>query len=568
MVPLEGEFHQALTTDTAVHFLPGLGIVDVGHAVGIHATAVAIARDTGSCTDVVHILDGLIVLAAGAQAFGIAQVHVTQAEEHGAVRAFLVTVERSHAAVAVTGVRSIPVGGIEAGVAVYVQLGGHLAVVGVGVQPGRAVESDADIEAGFTMGPLLEGLVGIGLEERTVRIEGILVILGPAIMGGIGDAGVLVVVGVFRDTEALVGEVQVHHFLGGAEAQTTADALILATLVERSELIVDEIVVGQTDQDLLRIVREVGDRGGLAVRLVMVDGAVGILHRLEGIIAAVKLVQELLVGIPCALPLSLLLALVLREQLGAVFVLDAGIVGVAVEQRAGGIEQRLGLQSLADAPVHAAQVGVPVLGGKVLGGLVQFGDDEVDVLVHRISSLEQFLQRGIQRNGLLAEDGHRAVAAEDVEVVVGAKGAGLRFPQGPVGLTRIRAFIHVADEGAGLGDGHVVAVVPIADPVGRGIGRTHRPARGFLAVAAPGDIALDGAACPDTAAVIRGPALAGLVGDITIDIVQEFLRLVAVRESVFQVILRSRNGREEVVARRDRRDDQGRNRPFNYVFHD
>ena len=453
---------------------------------------------------------------------------------------------------ALVGVRSIPVGGVEAGVAVHVQLGGHLAVVGIGIQPGRAVESDADIEAGFTMGPLLEGLVGIGLEERTVRVEGILVVFGPAIMGGIGDAGILVVVGVFRDTEALVGEVQVHHFLGGAEAQTAADAFILAALVERSELIVDEIVVGQTDQDLLRIVRKVGDGGSLAVRLVMVDGAVGIPHRLEGVIAAVKLVQELFVGIPGALPLRLFLALVLREQLGAVLVLDAGIVGVAVEQRAGGIEQRLGLQSLADAPVHAAQVGVPVLGGKVLGGLVQFGDDEIDILVHRVSCLEQFLQRGIQRDGLLAEDGHRTVAAEDVEVVIGAKGAGLRFPQGTVGLARIRAFVHIADEGAGLGDGHVVAVIPIADPVGGGIGRSHRPARGFLAVAAPGDIALERAACPDTAAVIRGPTFAGLVGNVTIDIVQEFLRLVAVRESVLQVILRSRNGREEVVAGRDR----------------
>ena len=471
VVPLEGEFHEALAADAVVHFLAGGGIADVGHAVGVGAAAVSIAGYAGTGADVVDVLDGFVVLAAGAQALGIAQVHVSEAKEYGAVGAFFVTVERGHAAVSVAGVGGVPVGGVEAGVAVHVELGGHFTVVGVGVEPGGTVEGYTHIEAGLAVGPLLEGLVGVGLEEGAVGVERVFVVGGPAVVGGIGDSGVLVIVGVVADAEALVGEVQVHHFLGGSKAQSAADALVLAALVEGGELVVEEVVVGQADEDLLRVVREVGDGSGLAVGLIVVDGAVGVLHHLEGVIAAVKLVQELLVGVPGPFPLGLFLGLVLREQLGAVGILDAGIVGVAVEKRAGGVEQCLCLEGLADAFVHSAQIGVTVFGRKVFGRLVQLGDNEVDVLVYRISFLEQFLDGRVQRKGFFPEDGHRTVAAEDVEVEVGSEGTGLCFPQGAVGLAGTGTLVHVGDEGAGLGDALIVEFIPVVDPAGGGVSR-------------------------------------------------------------------------------------------------
>ena len=414
-------------------------------------------------------------------------------------------VDGCHLAHAVAFYRGIVAGFVEAGVAVQGQVGGNLSLVGVVFHPGGAVEGDVGIEACFAVFPLLQHVVGLVLLLVACQvvvacgIGGVVVLFGHGVHVGRGDARVLLIVGVVHDAQTFVRVEEVHHLLCGAESQTATDGAFAGEVgVVGSHLVAVVAVVGKADEDLLFVVVAVVYAvSGLAVGLVEVDGTFAACYGVELVLAS-EGTEELFVGSPCGLPLGL--RGFLREELLAVFVAYFGIVAVAVEQRTGGVEQYFGFEGFAGTFVYAAQVGAVVAVGQVLSGEVQFGSDVFDALVHGVTLFQQLFQRGVQCQGIFAQHHHRSVGTEEVEVVEGTQGAGLRFPHQAVVGAGFEAAVYVGYERACLGDAFVVVDEPEVNPAGRGVGDAHGPL--VAGVPTPGDVRFERCAGGDGARLV------------------------------------------------------------------
>ena len=147
----------------------------------------------------------------------------------------------------------------------------------------------------------------------------------------------------------------------------------------------------------------------LTIRLVMVDAARRRFYNVEVIIARNEFLEEFFIGSLCVLPFLLLLALVLREELGTVIVPDIGIHLIAVEQRRCRIQKNLCLESLASTPIDPSDIGTFIFCRKNLGSRVELVNYEFDACIYRASFHHKFVDRSVYCHSIFSEQDKRTV---------------------------------------------------------------------------------------------------------------------------------------------------------------
>ncbi len=333
----------------------------------------------------------------------------------------------------------------------------------------------------------------------------------------------------------------------------------------RGDGIVQLAVPYLANEDVLLAV-EVAACGDLTVRLVEVCLAVGGLHHVQIVISGHELVEELLERVAGLLPFGAVLGL--GEQIRAVGIHYLGIHRIAVVERAGGIEQRLGFVGLAGSAVDTAVIGARVAGGQILGCCIELVDDEFYTLVHGVARAKQRTELGIRVDRILAEDHYGTVATEYIPIVVCAHRAGLSFPHYFLRFGKLGVAVDVLNEDRRLIDALIVVVVPESHVARRRRGLVQIPLVRIMPVPAP--VGLDRSRHPDAAVTVRIAGVEALarivVGSIGIDVVEELLCLLTVRESILQVELHAGHLLEEVAP--DQTDGHRESKyAYKYLFH-
>lgn len=245
----------------------------------------------------------------------------------------------------------------------------------------------------------------------------------------------------------------------------------------------------------------------------------------------------------------------LADQVGAVGVAQAGVeLAVAVEERAGGEEQRADLESVG-CGCRCAAVPADVLLARRehLDGLVEALHDEVDALVERVARLVELGFVCVERN-LVVHDDDRTVILQQGPVEIADQIPGFALPLAQVGLRDVGNLLDAVEECIGVADGRIVVVVHTA---GRSSGVAHEVvvygrcallAVNHALVAEPSGRAFYGhSQVVASAGLSRHPVL-DVVGQVSVDGEEIRERFVLTLECVVQcgVVLRNH---VEVVAR-------------------
>ena len=234
--------------------------------------------------------------------------------------------------------------------------------------------------------------------------------------------------------------------------------------------------------------------------------------------------------------------------MGTVRIRQIGVeLPVAVEQRAGGEQQRPDLESVCRSGRGAAvPLGILLPRRKQLDRLVEALHDEIDALVERVARLVEFALVGSQRN-LVIHDDDRAVVLQHRPMEIADQIPRFAPPLAEVLRRDVGDLPDVVEERVGVADRRIVVVVHAAGRCARMAhevvvnGRRTLLSVDHALVAEPAGRALHGHGEVVAAAGLAGHPVLDVVGQVPVDGIEIGKRLILAFEGVLQrrVVLRN-----------------------------